>query len=180
MDFGDHEMVNSHNFHMALRWDHTAYYPPVIFPCLHAAKKEKMRWNYNNGHGDLFLCHLPSWIAFLSYAIWESTDGDLLLLERFRRRLHIQMMIQIRIITAIRHATTRATMINGVSGQSLWYHIKWPVNEKENFWCVSFPSSAILSSWYLNFPHKRLAFLIFQQPFATLADLLLNSHTVAV
>jgi hypothetical protein len=41
VDFGDHEMVNSHNFRMALRWDHTAYYPPVIFPCLRAVKRRK-------------------------------------------------------------------------------------------------------------------------------------------
>lgn len=36
-----------------------------------------------------------------------------------------------------------ATMIKGVSGQSLWYHIKWPVKKEEE------------KNWYLNFPHEQ-------------------------
>lgn len=41
VDFGDHEMADSHNFHMARRWDRLAYYLPVIFPCLHTSKERE-------------------------------------------------------------------------------------------------------------------------------------------
>lgn len=34
VDSASHETVNSRNFRMARRWDHSAYYPPVISPCL--------------------------------------------------------------------------------------------------------------------------------------------------
>jgi hypothetical protein len=40
-DFASHETVNFHNFHMAQRWDHSAYYPPVIFPCLQESFRGK-------------------------------------------------------------------------------------------------------------------------------------------
>lgn len=77
--------------------------------------------------------------------IFNKRVRNLLLLERFRRRLHIQMMIQIRIITAIRHATTRATMIKGASDQSLCHQAKWPVKERNYFqYAFFFPLSLLL------------------------------------
>lgn len=68
-----------------------------------------------------------------NFSFWISHLGNdfLLLLERLRRRLHMQMMIQIKIITAIRHPTRMATMIKGVSGQSFIHHIKWPVKGED-------------------------------------------------
>lgn len=44
VDSASHETVNSRNSRMARRWDHSAYYPPVISPCL-----QKYVERINNG-----------------------------------------------------------------------------------------------------------------------------------
>lgn len=53
-----------------------------------------------------------------------------------------------------------ATMIKGVSGQSLWYHIKWPVRRKKIFWYLNFPHDEF--SFRLG-PHKRKKTIVYLQ-----------------
>lgn len=126
MGFASHGTVDFHNFHMAQRWDHSAYCPPVIFPCL---------WKQKTANELATMRERKKGQQFFVGIYFCGFHGRLLLLllERLRRRLHMQMMIQIKIITAIRHPTRMATMIKGVSGHSLWYHIKWPVKKRRYF-----------------------------------------------
>jgi len=69
--FADHETVDFHNFHMAQRWDHSAYYPPVTFPCLDSSSSSdsngtdmemnvwRMKLTKRTFHEDLFLRFCP-------------------------------------------------------------------------------------------------------------------------
>lgn len=87
VDFGDHEMADSHNFHMARHSDHSAYYPPVISPCLHQRRKEEKKerkWDEiitsNNGHGIYlmfcFVHELPFHPAREKTYFYWSAFGD--------------------------------------------------------------------------------------------------------